>query len=312
MTSLMDTDIREVPLAIVDLEMTGLRDFDEPIEVAVAHWDPGEALPRLAFHSRVCPTVEMSQGAQRVTGLTDLDLRGHPSWSGVIDDVVAALQGRAVIAFNAPADYRWLTADRLNVPRHVLAEIPCWPWLDPLVLVKHLDKYEKHKTLQASCNRAGIVLDAHGAAGDALATALLWADLLRRRMPETWRTTLGEHIEWQGRTALAQEHNFCAHVRRTYGTAGERPDCPWHLLEGVSLPDWPAPIPTWGTCRVCGEVGIRYAVRQDGTLTAMQVSREQELSEPAATPHVCSGPRAAPLVPGLDDDSDDADEDIPW
>jgi DNA polymerase-3 subunit epsilon len=305
MTALMDAHIHEVPLAIVDLEMTGLRDFDEPIEVAVAHWDPGEALPRLAFHSRVCPTVEMSQGAQRVTGLTDRDLSGNPSWSGVIDDVVAALQGRAVVAFNAPADYRWLTADRLNVPRHVLAEIPSWPWLDPLVLVKHLDKYEKHKTLQAACGRAGIVLDAHGAAGDALATALLWAELLGRRLRETWRTTLLEYIEWQGGTALAQERDFCAYVRRTYGTQGQRPDCPWHLLEGVALPDWPEPIQTWGTCRVCGEAGIRYAVSKDGTLTAMSVGR------PAAVPHGCPGPKVAPQVPDLDD-SDDADEDIPW
>ena len=284
---LLPLPITTIPLAIIDFEMTGLRDFDEPIEVAVVHWDPGEALPRLVLHTRICPTVEMSQGAKRVTGLTDADLSSAPPWSEVSARVMAAIDGRAVVAFNAPADFTWLTRAQEGFD---LAPVPVWPWLDPLVLVKFLDKYEKVKTLQASCAREGIVLDAHGAAGDALAMALLWAELLRRRLAGSWRSTLGEYLEWQRREAIAQERDFVAYVRRTHGTAGGRPDCPWHELEGVTLPDWPTPIPTWGRCRSCGETGIRYAVGKDGTLTAMQVSREQGLAAPASVPHFCPPP----------------------
>lgn len=304
-TALMDLPIRDVPLAILDLEMTGLREEDEPIEIAIAHLDPGQPLPRLVFHSRVRPGIEMSRGATRVTGITDADLSEAPDWrevSGRLRILDATTQGilrdRIVLAFNAPNDFRWLSRAQATVG----ALAPAWPWLDALVLVKSLDRYEKQKTLGAACARAGIVLDAHGAAGDALATALLWRSL-QARLPSYQQTQpLRDYLEWQGATAVFQEEDFCRYIQRTYGTRGERPECPWHWLEGVTLPDWPAPVQTWGRCAACGETGIRYHITQAGELTPMSISRDQDLAEPACIPHVCAPPK--PDAPTLEEGDD--------
>lgn len=305
--ALKDLPLHDVPLAILDLEMTGLRKYDEPIEIAIAHLDPGSMLPRLVFHTRVRPTVEMSQGAIRVTGIKDTDLSDAPDWREVserlriLDATQGILQGRAMVAFNAPADFSWLTAAQARVG----APAPVWPWLDPLVIVKSLDRHEKRRTLEAASARAGIVLDAHGAAGDVMATALLWRSLLAR-LPSYQRTQpLRDYLEWQGATAVFQEEDFCAYIRRTYGTRGERPECPWHELEGVELPDWPAPIQTWGRCADCGETGIRYRISQSGGLVAMAVSRDQALSEPAMAPHVCAPPEPDAPTPDDEDGGDD-------
>lgn len=277
---LLSLCLPSVPLAFIDFEMTGLESWDEPIEVAVVHLDPGELLPRLVVHSAVRPDVEMSRGAMRVTGITDADLRDALPWSAVSAAVLEALDGRAVVAYNAPADFTFLT----NAQARIQGQAPLWPWLDPLVLVKELDKYEKVKTLSAACARAGIAVDAHGAAGDAISTALLWGTLIRRTYSLGQRT-LEEFFEVQGQRAIAQELDFTSWVRRTHGTSGARPECRWHELMGVALPEWPAPAAPVGRCGRCQASGVVYQVSKAGVVSVVEVGGE---------PHLCAPPTLPP------------------
>lgn len=250
------TLITDAPIAVIDFEMTGLHPTDDqPVEVAVVHLDPSKP-PRLVMQTRIRPTVPMTAGASRVTGITDADLVDAPSWTNVSPQVLAALDGRIPCAYNAPTDLRWLTAaqNRIGGP------VPAWPWLDPLVIVKEVDRYERAKTLAAACERAGIAVDAHGAAGDAVATALLWPLLLRHL--QSAPCTIDDYLTRQTALALAQEQDFTAYLRRQ-GARGARPECPWHELEGQSLPFWPAPAPPSTTCPSCS-TRVVYRVARDG------------------------------------------------
>lgn len=276
---LLSMPMSAVPLAFIDFEMTGLESWDEPIEVAVVHLDPGELLPRLALHTAIRPDVEMSRGAMRVTGVTDADLRLAPHWSAVSAFVLDALDGRAVVAYNAPADFEFLT----NAQTRIQGPAPIWPWLDPLVMVKELDKYEKVKTLAAACARAGIAVDAHGAAGDAISTALLWGSLIRRHYGLE-KYVLADFFEVQGQRAIAQEVDFVSWVRRTHGTRGPRPECRWHELLGVALPEWPEPPAPVGRCGRCQASGVVYQVNKAGVISVVDGHGEPHVCIPATLP----------------------------
>lgn len=259
----MDLDITAAPIAVLDFETTGLASEAEPVEVAVVHLDPA-CLPRLVFTTRIRPTEPMTAGAARVTGITDADLVDAPGWAEVAPQALAALDGRIPCAYNAPADFRWLTAAQNRIG----GLLPAWPWLDPLVIVKEVDRYSKSKTLTAACQMAGIAVDAHGAAGDAVATALLWPRLIRR-MP-IMVGSVATYLERQTQLALAQEQDFVSYLRRQ-GARGARPDCPWHELEGLELPHWPAPVAPSTSCADCGG-SVVYRVAKSGLVVLENAS----------------------------------------
>lgn len=289
----MSTPLRAQTFAVLDFETTGLDPDAGIAEVAVVHVRLGE-LPRLVLHARVDPERPMSEGAARVTGLRDEDLAGCPTWAGVAPQVEAALAGCVSVAYNVPADFVWgRSASRRAGTRWV----PLDAWLDACVLVKELDRFRPEKSLAAACLRRGIAVDAHGAAGDALATALLLPRLLEEWAESGEGMSYEEPAEVLTRTlrdmALAQEVDFCEFVRRKHGTHNPRPRCPWHELLGVAPPDWPEHKPR-GRCQLCGADGVVYRVKRDGQVGAW-------LDD---APHVCPEPTTAPAPY--------ADEDIPW
>lgn len=261
------------PIAVIDLETTGLDLSARIIEVAVVHLDPGQ-LPRVAYTSRVNPQIEIPEKVTRITGISDADVADAPTWAEVVADVFAAISGRFMAAYNVPADYRWL----LKECERVGYDAPAFPWVDVYVLARseHCDKHARGgKRLADVARRRGIVVDAHGAAGDAVTTALLLPLLAREAA--VWGTDVDVYLDDQISMALHQERDFVAYTLRQGGN-GDRPDCPWHDLLGYELPAWPARRIEAGRCPRCEAPAI-YRVAKDGTV------RLEDLS---TRPHSCA------------------------
>lgn len=289
------TPLRGLPVACIDFESTGFAGPDtHVVEVAVVHATLGGADARVAFSSRVRPPVPIPAGASAVHRIYDADVTSAPTFAEIVAPLSAALAGRVVVAYNAPADYTFAAVElaRLGLPPIA------WPWLDLLVVRKATKTRGRPGKLVEVAEEYGIVLDAHGAAGDALAAALLLRPLMRaawtvgafasaagaragswreededERSParvETW----GAFTAWQREAALYQERDFASY-RRRQGDA-RPPQSAWHVLEGVESPTWDPPVRA-AACPDCGE-RITLAIAHDGTVTRKALDGQ---------PHVC-------------------------
>jgi len=300
------TPLRGLPVAVLDFEATDHPGPDaHVVDAAVVHGQLGEGDPRIAFASLIRPPVPIPERVSTIHGITDADVADAPSFAQVTDAILEACAGRVIVAFNAPADFAFLAREleRLERPR------PPWPWLDLLVVRKATKTRGRPGRLGEIATEYGVDLDAHGAAGDALVTALLLTPLmraawtagafrsaegaqpLRRRgwgdydddqdddkdgpLPprvETW----GAFADWQRSAALWQERNY-AEYRRSQGDA-HPPRCDWHVLEGVEAPTW-APPARVASCPGCG-ASVLVRVGRDGTRC---------YSDVRDGPHVCGG-----------------------
>lgn len=99
--SWIDQLLRE-DFAVLDTETTGLGRRDEIIEVGVVDAS-GATLVQTLIWPR---SGGVPQGATRVHGLTIDDLAGAPTWPEALEELRSALQGRRVLAWNAPFDER--------------------------------------------------------------------------------------------------------------------------------------------------------------------------------------------------------------
>jgi DNA polymerase III epsilon subunit-like protein len=255
--------------AAFDVETTGLSADARITEAAVTHLDPGRK-PRLAYAARCNPGIPMERGATLTTGITDDDLKDCPPWVEIGPNVMAALEGRVVIAYNSPYDFRRLCYDSESAG----LPVPTWGgWIDPLIPLKARDLYGNNK-LKAVCEARGIVVDAHGAAGDTMATAILWSILLREF--DLGNVPLDRYLARQRQRALEQEAGFVAWALKK-GSFRERPECAWHELEGEPLPYWPETAKPVGRCQTCSSPAI-YKIEKTGDLA---------LFNPDDTPHIC-------------------------
>lgn len=291
----LNTPLAGLPLAILDTEATGLPPGNRIVEIAVVHLTlaPDE-VPVVAYTSRVNPGVPIPADATRIHGITDADVASAPAWAEVAEDVGRACAGRVVVAFNSPFDWSIVRDEQALIGRDPLGAFT--DWLDLHILARFVDKFA-HSLGQVT-SAAGIALDAHGATGDAVSTALIAPELLRawvrsqRALREGQRAfefgdddqydddydeqdhrpvggasplvelhidTLGELLEWQQGAALAQEAEFVSYLRRK-GARGRRPDSPWHVLLGCEEPYWPPPpAPT-------------FKVEKDGRVVPVEVA----------------------------------------
>lgn len=259
----LDHPLVGLPVAMIDTETTGI-DFVAGVHVvsiAVVHCTVGsDAEPEVVFDAKVRPPVPIPAEASKVHGITDADVVDAPTWTDVRAAMIPHVIGRIPAAFNAAYDYRVIAQEQARIGRPPLA----WPWLDVAAPANVLDRYEKGKRLVDVGRRRGFVVDAHGAAADAMLAALLLPRLLEegakhrrieQRVPKA--ATLGAYLEWQRATSLAREADLVAYFARQ----GRRDpvDCPWHELEGVPAPAAPAPAEPTGEpqrCRSCGSLVV--------------------------------------------------------
>lgn len=261
----LSSPLRGTPVAVIDTETTGLLPEEARIvSVAVVWATIGSDDAEVVLDQRVNPGIPIPPESTKVHGITDEDVAAAPTWADVWPRVHDALHGRIPAAFNAVYDWSVLSAEcqrtggsPWNWKRSA--------WLDPFILVRGLDQYQKGKRLGDAARRRGIDVQAHGAAGDAMTTALLLTTLLeeaargvsdrngRIRFRAPASPSVEAYLRWQRNTALEQERDFAAFMS---GQGRREPvDMPWHRLEGVSAPTParpPEPIPT-AACSSCGQ-----------------------------------------------------------
>ena len=260
--------MKALKYAIIDTETTGLAPDARIVEAAVIHLDP-DSMPRVAFEQRFDPEIPIDPGASAVTGIDAEAVRGCPTWVAAGQGVIDACKGRVILAYNAPFDYARI---KYECERTSMIA-PEWPWVDPLVLLKARDKYGAHRLTEV-CEARGIVVEgAHGAACDAMATAILWMMLIEEVGLQN--TTLPAYLARQQQRALESEAGYVSWARGKGHK--KRPDCPWHELSGAPLPAWPEREKPQGRCPRCFKPAT-YKIIAGGALTLTSVD---------GTPHTC-------------------------
>ncbi|MDB5384610.1 MAG: hypothetical protein JWM11_256, partial [Planctomycetaceae bacterium] len=123
--------ILETPLTVIDFETTGLdAGIDRVVEVCVARIDPGQP-PKIILDTLINPGRPVD--ATFIHGITDADVRHAPRFADIAGDLVEALSGSVVTAYNVYFDLKFLRDELgrcgvVQVPPHL-----CLMYLKPLL-----------------------------------------------------------------------------------------------------------------------------------------------------------------------------------
>lgn len=211
---MMDADAlwRDCPLAVVDVETTGLDPAtDRVIEVGVIHMRGGEV--EKVYQSLVNPEREVPEEVLKITHIDPEEIKKAPTFDKVAADVRAHLEGRIFVAYNLAFDRAFVRAE-LERAGHEWLDTQ---YIDPLIFVRVLHKDQGSKRLGAVAARLGIDLEnAHRAADDAeVAGRVLYA--LADKLPDS----LGELLLLQGQWEQQQDNEMSSWRNRRGGAIGE-------------------------------------------------------------------------------------------
>ncbi|MBX3130975.1 MAG: 3'-5' exonuclease [Polyangiaceae bacterium] len=194
--------LSELPVVCIDTETTG-RDpnADRIVEIACVRWQSGAVVARHGW--LINPGIPIPKEAFDVHGISDADVAEAKSFAGVALEVVEAMRGAVPMAYNAEFDRRFVLAELSRAEAHGVDLPPACrsgvEWIDPLVWVRELQKFEKGKSLGDVCLRLGIEIGtAHRATDDAEATLAVFERLRKdTRVP----TAYGAFVQEQRRLA---------------------------------------------------------------------------------------------------------------
>ena len=174
------TDCRVVAF---DTETTGLNplDGDRIIEFAAVELTVDEDLQVVATKAHdflINPQISIPRAAMQVTGITDADVAGKPTFERRAAEVRRVLEGAVIVAHNLPFDLAFL---RMELERAGSAWPPTRAEVDTLSLSqRRMSDLRVHKL--ANVARAlGVPLDnAHRATHDAEACGRVLVEMARR------------------------------------------------------------------------------------------------------------------------------------
>lgn len=186
MPSLRDRLLREVDVAVVDLEMTGLSpERDRICEVAVVRGRAGQVTRE--YQRLVRPDAPVTPGALECHGLTDEALRGEPAFTDVAAEVVALLDGAVVVAHNVPFDLGFLQREIEASGLRMAPPVT----LDTLLIARRLFAFHRNN-LGEVCAALEVPLEgAHRAMPDARATFGVFSKMVEILDPDG-TVTVGE------------------------------------------------------------------------------------------------------------------------
>lgn len=201
-----ETPLRELPVAVVDLETTGLRAFDGDavIELGLVPVDGLEVREDRAISTLVDPRRPVSPSALAVHGISDAELEGQPTFEEVLPALMDGLGDRAVVGHNVGFDIGFLRVEmrRLGLrpaPRTVLDTV----MMARCVFGRRGRGYGLDDLLGLADLPTGDH-QRHRALGDAMLTARVYVTLVRRLLDK-------------GAEVLFDLHRLCA--RETQSSA---------------------------------------------------------------------------------------------
>lgn len=189
--------ILEVPFVSIDTETTG-RDpaVDRIVEIALVVWERGAVVSRHRW--LLNPGRPIPQEAFDVHGISDEAVKDAPPFSAVCPEILAELEGKVPLAYNAEFDRLFLQEEIFRAGFAGRALPPAArrgiEWADPLVWARELQKDEKSRALTEVAERLGVALEkAHSAVHDAEAAMhVLAAFLADERVPKTYAAFIQE------------------------------------------------------------------------------------------------------------------------
>ncbi len=193
---LLNLPARRAPVAVVDLEMTGLDvEKDRVIEVAVVRGEGPEVRRELSSLVKI-DAPPISKRAAKVTRITMEMLADQPSFDEIAGAVREIVEGAVVVAHNVPYDMGFLHREM------DLAQTPFPPPVnvDTLLMARRLFAFRRND-LPAVCKALDLPFaPRHRALADARATFGLYHRMLEILDPEG-QVTVGELIELVGALA---------------------------------------------------------------------------------------------------------------
>lgn len=270
---LFDQPVHTAPVAVLDLELTGLSPTGDRIcEVAVVRGSDASIVRE--FQTLIRPGVPMSSGARRCHGITDTMLLGAPVFTEIAGDVVIALKGAVIVCHNVDVDMGFLHRELDEV---ILLPPPVT--LDTLLIARRLFAFRRNG-LSALCEALSIPLQgAHRALADARATFALFYRLMEALDPQR-RMTVRDVADLVGAMAprsptrlrhqqlLRDAHRQRRRVEIEYQSTSD----PLHGLTRRRIDVWALRLP-WiqGFCHLRGAERV-FRVERIRSVTPLQES----------------------------------------
>jgi len=185
-----DLPLAEAPLALVDLEMTGLDVArDRVVEICIERVVGGQ---RVGLFSTLVDPGERLGGASHVHGIDAAEVAGAPRFEAVAHQVIAALRGAILVAHAAAWDVGFLDAEC----RRAGLALEVDHWLDTLVLARRAFAFRSY-SLDALCRELAIDRGrAHRAESDVAALRGVFARCAEVLVPasarDLWDVRVGE------------------------------------------------------------------------------------------------------------------------
>ncbi|MBI5595252.1 MAG: 3'-5' exonuclease [Elusimicrobia bacterium] len=166
--------LAEVPFAFLDTETTGLspRTGGRVCEVAVISVQGGREVGRYA--TLLNPECPISYGAMMVHGITEEMVEQEPTFAEVADEVSRHLEGKVLVAHNAPFDVSFMQAEFARIGR----TMPAAPVLCTLKLARRHFKFPSNSLGNIAAALGIASAGAHRAQADAAVLSGIFAHFL--------------------------------------------------------------------------------------------------------------------------------------
>lgn len=164
------------PLAVIDLETTGVRTSDRIVQIGIIRVERGEIVR--TWESLINPMRTIPYGATRVHGISNAMVRAAPTFDVVKPVLRELLKDAVPVGYNGNRfDKRQLQLEWRPPPGDCPALDPDQVWIDPLKWERKIGGRRKEGySLTTVAKRRGIEIE--GRAHSALTDALITFDLL--------------------------------------------------------------------------------------------------------------------------------------
>lgn len=174
----------ETPIAIIDLETTGLSPAgDRIVEVSVIRVGASGEI-EAEFDTLVNPRRRVT--GTEIHGITDRDVKDAPAFADIVSDIQKLCAGAFVTAYNVYFDSKFLEEEFRLAGKTFYYPYFCLMYMRPLLGIG------KRCNLHEACRQHQLeIFDAHTAYGDAAAGAALWK-LYRAKIHGSPLNTFGD------------------------------------------------------------------------------------------------------------------------